>query len=514
MRTWIFVLLITFLCGTLRMQAQSMTASDSAVMFTASRLWMQQTYGAGTHLVTNTDAKIGDANLKYTQEEGAFRKSQEAFKEQGIHFNTKGQTILKRWHLSGAFTFQKFWLDSLNNTMQVHNDHFIPYYYFATKHGKYEQQVYGFNSQIFYSLLPDKLWLGTKVGLDYVWTTRSVDPRPDITDFKLNLQPEVIAQFGRHHVGLSYLWGYGDEKTQLRFKNSTFTQSLAYPDRIHYINQGFGFITLKDTTVLYNSKKYSKVGAHYNFILPRFKALLNASYAINEYQYSMNEDRKLTYVKYSFEEQLLHWNALLVYQSNNRFKHTLAVAYADRKGIDWNRNFRANSYRGRQERWDAQYIINWQANSSLTLEAIPSVSQLYEYRKDAAASHQMETTQTLIGFSLGAYLQVKGWVHHLQLGMQAVQPTSVQVAVPSTQENVFTTNIFFPDYYYYANKANIYSLAYQLQGRQIANKMAFRFFAMVNWTTASWNRTLETYHSTTRPTGNRLQCTVGLGINI
>lgn len=513
MRAWILVL--SWMCiWSINSSAQEMTASDSTVLFTSSEIWNQQTYASGTHLVTNPYAKIGTVSLAYQQENGSFRKSQEAIDLRQLNMNTYGQTILKRWHLSGAFQFQKYWLDSMNNTMRVNDDHFIPYYYFATKHGKYEQQVYDFKTQIFYAIIPSKLWLGTAIGLDYTWTTRSVDPRPNIADFKIHFKPEIVGQLGKHHLGLSYLMGYGDEKTNIRFKNTTFTQSLAYPDRIHYINQGFGFITLKDTTTLFNAKTQNSLGAHYNFISRKFKTLWNVDYSWNDYQFSMNEDRNNTYVKYNFEEKITTINGLAVLQQTNNWKHTLSINYSNRQGTDWNRNFKAGSYKGLQEFWEAKYILNWTTPRQITLELTPSVAQQYEYRKDAAASHKMEYAQLYFGINAGIYLATKGIKHHLNIGIVAMQPQYVNIAVPSTQENVFTENIFYPDYYYFSNSTQTYSIAYQFIGRQMKNNTALRFFAKGSWLNATPG--LETLDKKTasRPSGSRYQIEIGLGLNI
>src|SRR5690606_22271205 len=88
------------------------------------------------------------------------------------------------------------------------------------------------------------------------WTTGSVDPRPDSKKFILKYNPGLTVKVkDRTTLGLMAIIGSSSEDISLDYKNRIYSQSLTFPERIHYINFGYGYSSIKDTSGL---RKYTR----------------------------------------------------------------------------------------------------------------------------------------------------------------------------------------------------------------------------------------------------------------
>lgn len=203
------------------------------------------------HNQTSPDM-FGEVSLTYGRDKGNFRLAQSPYRESVVDFYAIGANSLGRFTISGDFRFNKIFVDSLAYGQKSVVDIWSPYHYFAAKAGEYERQNYESNFTLSYKLSKR---LSPFMNVYYLshWTTGSVDPRFDNKVFTFKYNPGVIMNFDGFNVGLKAILGRGNETQNISYKNKNYSQSLQFPDRIHYASFGYGNISIKDSL---NARKY------------------------------------------------------------------------------------------------------------------------------------------------------------------------------------------------------------------------------------------------------------------
>ncbi|WP_343539239.1 DUF6850 family outer membrane beta-barrel protein [Sphingobacterium thalpophilum] len=140
---------------------------------------------------------------------------------------------------------------------------YSPYYYYASKSSKYERQNYRSNLSLSYRL-SSRFRPFVRVAHLYHWSTGSVDPRMDDKRFDLKLQPGIIFYIKNSNLALSGIYGKGNERLSVDYKNRNYLQNLVFPDRIHYLSLGYGYNGIKDTSSMrkYNSYRGFELSYH------------------------------------------------------------------------------------------------------------------------------------------------------------------------------------------------------------------------------------------------------------
>src|SRR5690606_17130915 len=124
---------------------------------------------------------------------------------------------------------------------------FTPYYFIAAKPGVYERQGYNGGGIVSYALKENRLYIGTAIDYTYHTSNRSVDPRSSVITYQLKFAPEIAWKTKTQTFGLAGIIGYGDERINTFYKNKDFEGTLLYPDRISYLNFGYGYLEINQT---------------------------------------------------------------------------------------------------------------------------------------------------------------------------------------------------------------------------------------------------------------------------
>ncbi len=248
MRFLVFILtLISF-----PVYAQSLTGKDS--IYTVD---YQQIIYKNNFLSHNLSAPkdFGEVSLSYLNNKGNRRLAQQAQGRQQVEFYAIGANQLGDFRISGDFLFNKIFDDSLSFGQRNDIDQWSTFNYFASKAGKYERQNYKANLTLSYEIND---FVQPFFNVNYLnhWTTGSVDPRFESKKFEMKYNPGVILNFDQTKIGMKVIFGKGRENTGISYKNGNYRQSLVFPDRIHYLNLGYGLISIRDTAV---TRKYTSI---------------------------------------------------------------------------------------------------------------------------------------------------------------------------------------------------------------------------------------------------------------
>lgn len=203
----------------------------------------------------STAQNFGEVSLNYSSKTGDRRLSQQSHSKNAVEFYAFGANQLGDFRVSGDFLFDKIFEDSLAFGQRNDIDKWSPFQYYASKAGKYERQNYKTNVTLSYK------WTKLiqpffNVNYLYHWTTGSIDPRFESKKFEMKYNPGLILNFKASTFGVKAILGNGRESLGIDYKSDNYASSLLYPDRIHYLNMGYGFNNIKDTT---STRKYSTI---------------------------------------------------------------------------------------------------------------------------------------------------------------------------------------------------------------------------------------------------------------
>lgn len=430
-------------------------SSDSVNIFNQLGTELKLVQKSGNFLVNEEIKNYGKVDLNYFGESGDFRRAQQAYDHKKMEFYAEGFNQIGRFNVFGSFKYNQIWEDSLGNSLQGMSDDITPYYYFAGKYGKYERQNFDANVYINYELLKDKIYVGAKINYFTNWTTRSVDPRPEIKTFGIKLNPNITYRLSpTQQFSIGYLKGYGDEKTDIDYKNSSYKYSLVFPDRIHYSNHGYGYISIKDSSTQYRYVDYWGLNAHYSgrFNAWELKLMIDYEAKFDNVTYDL-KSRKNFYTKATFDKRTTDFN-LLLSNTNDKRAHQLWVNVNYISGKDWDEAFKAHSYDAYINNTYIRYAFLFNKEKSFQSEISIGTSYTENSKIDLAAAHKLEVgyIQPEVSYTMYKRFKENTWLK-IMFTPTFRMPTFTNLAVPKTQENVFTQTVVYSDYYYFSSKA-------------------------------------------------------------
>ncbi len=391
------------------------------------------------------DFNIGEAELSFQTKLGEYRRAQSAYQQNLAEFNAFGISQIDSFIISGHFKFNRIWEDSLANSLQGINDDVSPFYYFVEKPGQYERQNFKGNVQVRYAGLHPYFQPGLKFDYDMHWTTRSVDPRPNVASVAIKFNPFISSQFGTTLVSAGFIYGYGDEEVNIGYKNRNFSQSLLYPDRIHYTNQGFGYISQKDSSDMRKFDQY--LGGNLAFSKQEDKYEIYSALRFERKITNSSFDTKLrtVYKKQSqFNLQTLNSETLIYLRQTDDRQHLINLDVIYQKGKDFNYNLgsanylvtHANvdlNYAYQQKVWTLGWGGDWRSMDKL----------------DAAAAHEHTYQQLMLHVQIRRIFNIGKNFLETELIPNYTMSLSNELTVPSTQVNVFTKSVVYPDFDYF-----------------------------------------------------------------
>lgn len=404
-------------------------------------------------LTADSTTAYGMAELRYFRSSGSFRKAQDAYQTQVSGLYTEGFNQLGRFKVQGQFEFSRTIEDSLANNLKGLKEDIHPYYYFVQKPGEFERQDYRFKALLSYDLIEGKLSVGS--GIDYLSHTssRSVDPRPRITQFNLKVSPEISYKHNGHQMSVGILWGYGDEDYRIVYKNRNYGLSLTFPDRIFYINQGYGFIVMKDTANMRRYNSHSGLNVSYSNKINHYAVGVHLAHTTqdeentHDVKYRKNYHIRSTFTLKRYETQLL------LSEDQQKRRQQIFIAAQLAEGSDFNRAFQARNYSAYIRSLSFGYYYQKKRAQGWQPEVGIKADYLASKKQDFATEHLLEQGYLEGGPTFTVYNQSRGKESFsFSFAPFYRLPLHYNYTAPSSQETIFTRDILFHDYSYYSSR--------------------------------------------------------------
>lgn len=395
--------------------------------------------------VNQKNYNIGVAELSFQTQKGEYRRAKAAYDQKLVNFDANGISQIDDFIISGSFKFNKIWEDSLANSLQGLDDDMSPFYYFVEKPGKYERQNFNGNVQVRYAGFNPHFQPGFKIIYGIHWTTRSVDPRPRVGSFGIKFNPFVTSQFGSHHFTAGVMYGYGDEETNIAYKNTNFNTSLLYPDRIHYTNQGFGYISQKDSADMRKYDQYWGINIGYSLTNKHIELYSSTQFDRKITNSTFDQKMRKTYFKRNeFTLTTIDHHTLLLVNNEPNVNHIVDLSFKHQKGKDFNYNLNSANYLAKYYNLALDYHYNnknWSIGAGTTYIDMTKI--------DAAADHFVAYSQLGVHLNFKYLFDIGKNILETELIPKYLMNISNVLEIPSTQVNVFTKNIVYPDFDYF-----------------------------------------------------------------
>lgn len=508
MRNFFIIIILSFHSG--YCFAQNDTPKENAYFFRIKENRLQLGYQNSSFLIADTMNKdVSKLDISYRRVSGGFHKSQEPYKSSATTLQTEGIYTFRKLKVAGSFLLDKQWDDSLKNNLNGLFDDATPYYYFANKAGTFERQNYKFKALASYELT-QKISAGLGLDYDYHWSTGSVDPRPDVKIFTYILKPEFILKVEPHSfIGMQGFWGKGTENSDVKYKNANYGTSLLYPDRIFYMNHGYGYITMKDQSIYQRRRSYKGVSLNLKKDIGQWELLTSLSYMKRD-DGNTKEKYATSHLAYYSKWHLETWNANMFLEKVINYNiHQWNINLTIEKGRDWDSIFNANNYQ-------YNHVQSYIGYSYLSMKNIRTqygidVSVRYEQveKVDLLQAHHINYS-TIEPSMLGHLYHSFDLANRLSfdLGPSVVLPIRKNIAAPATQINVFTQNVVYPDYYYWASTAGKLSFEINWMSKSLLKRKECGFFANGTCWKQFSTSSME-FTASTKPSSSRFQWTTG-----
>lgn len=428
--------------------------SDSLYLYSFNANKLHFTQSSIAQLIADTTRQAAMLQLQYGNYKRHIKLPTTAFKTDAISLYTEGFTTIGKAKIMGKFYFDKIWEDSLANNLGADLQNGEPFTHFALKAGKYERQNINFEAGISYPLFR-KLFLTSLLDYDYHWSTGSVDPRPDNKLFHLEYSPGLSYQFRNTTIGVVYSLGKKDGAYDIKYKNRMFSTSQLYPDRRLYLNNGYGYTAQYSNAEAYSQSKdkIDSWGINLSTKLAGWHIKANYSNALfarenfNLTSQTSNIDnpiKKSVQSKYELVTQKLEG---LIYNDNIRRNHQISFSgiINEGTGILMSSPTGAN-YLFDEHNASITYLLSLKTKNTIKTELGLNAGLNHFTKKDFLASHFYENTTADISLQATKYMHANNQLIKISASPGLILPFRNDLSVPSTQVNVFTQNIAYPEY--------------------------------------------------------------------
>lgn len=447
---------------------------------------MELAHSGATHLLFGNYKPIARTQLYTRREQGGFRRSQEAYQQTMAGFHTDGIKSLGRFTLAGQFDFEKRWDDSAAWWNGGEFKETQPYYFFAGKASPLEKQLFNLSATLVYNLWKNKLYVGTSGNYRYHWTTRSVDPRPNVKEFNTRLRPEITARFGPHVVGSGFIWGRGSESTTIGFKNRNFNGNPTYIERNNFLSLGYGHIGKFDR-YLGRYNETSGLFAHYASAINNWAFLASGEYEL--WQEDITLDTTSTRNNHNLFGFLQHEKTtgkLLINHSGNKSRQQWEINFATQSMLNWASEFNATSYQYTATEGSIVYRQLWQKNNGIAIELGAGCDYNEQFKEDIVAAHKYELKIVTPQLYAAIYRRSanKSWLA-LRIIPSIRHTLANDLSIPVTQENYFTKGIVYTDYLYWQKNSPGITTQFDFIEKEKPKRNRIGFTLKANWQQAA-----------------------------
>ncbi|MFW0717167.1 DUF6850 family outer membrane beta-barrel protein [Pedobacter sp. N23S346] len=394
-------------------------------------------------------AKFNNLIVGQTFEKGHLIRAQEANKVNSTFFSTEGVSQLKSISLWGQFSYNRTVEDSTSFSHQTRNNLANPYYFGSVKNLNYQRTVYNLKALASRNFIQNNLPIG--LGVDYRignhYSTN--DPRGEISDYQLNLAGSIGYNLTKELAfGVAYRYGYGLEKVNVGYKNTSLSQGRVIPEFTNYLISGYGEgEEYNERRTFQNNQTRNGLDAYLTFDntdLGCFNFIFQNSKDIQTFDYRTDVGL-LEFIKFNLVSESYRFFWLKKSATNTL---TVDLSYATNDGDNYFNKYLANSYLFQNNSLSAKANYTWTSkqfthNFGLGLKK-------YEERKiDGVAGNDIRFNQLNYSLSYGINHQNKN-NHNWGVNLTGLynQYLDADFSVLLANEGVFTRNVIYYDYAY------------------------------------------------------------------
>ncbi|MFY0255511.1 DUF6850 family outer membrane beta-barrel protein [Chitinophaga sp. 30R24] len=450
----------------------------------------------------------------YRVKDGGYALAQDAAKQRELFFNTAGTRQLKKWLVSGAFTYLSTTKDSVGYTLRDDLNNPAPYYFYAGKKGNWQVISYQLQGTVSRSFLKDKFTAAAGISYSSNDGWRGNDPRSEYFTYHLATDASLIYHLlPKHKIGVAGGIIRKSTDTNLEYRNKDYQYSLTQPEYINYLQDGYGYVELKtgNTNIASNTKGW-KLHGLYDGQLPIGSLTLKGGYThanSSFFQKGFDVGENVLTYGYFYENE---WSADAYWQyKRGKQRWSALVNYIHQQDKDYNTLLAGNNYVYAFEQLKVQPMFAHYKAQRLQYEVGLEGSVSDQFRADGSAGQTAEYQYATVGALVAWYVPMPPRSSLLKLLLKGSlqQPISADITQPA-QQPAFTKAVIFRDYYYYnATVTTIQAEAlYQFPIRQL-NTFVKADYWYQNASIATGN-----VPATSLPGTNRWQWQLSLGFNL
>lgn len=224
--------------------------------------------------------QISITSLSYQTENGKFRPYQDAEHSKGANFSAQGGKKLPKMLLWGNFSYSNSKLDSIRWGHRKDSEFSTPFYYASQRAVHYQKTDYVIQTHLVHQIISGlSVSLSGDYGMGDHFSTN--DPRAVLKHFKLLLTPALQWKNQQIGVELRGLWGYGQQESQVDYRNKEYYESTQYPEYLNWFINGYG--TMRNALsfsdrVYTNNQDFSGAGFAFFYKPNRWQGQANINY--------------------------------------------------------------------------------------------------------------------------------------------------------------------------------------------------------------------------------------------
>ncbi|MHC8949143.1 DUF6850 family outer membrane beta-barrel protein [Sphingobacterium hungaricum] len=434
--------------------AKSQDRKDSVYIFTQDRIQIDKKILSPTFAELNKSTAYGVLELDYLFETGGLRKAQQAYDKRSPTFTAKGFNELGKFRLGAIFKFNNSFEDSLANGQKNDLENLSTFYPYANKAGDYNRQNYSISTSLSYRIFDNLIPF---INMDYHkhMSAGTVDPRLSSNRFILKLKPGISTNFKKHHLGLYGILGNADEQVSLQYKNAEYKVSLLYPDRIHYMNYGYGNSVIKDSSNVYKYDMYRGFGMQYAGNIDSWSVFANGAY---EYYHNANFNNPRSSSRHTtpigvFDLYTTSFSVDAHRDGRNGRQQSVLFSAVHNEGIDGNLKTTGSlnivNYKVNTLNLNGSYYYLWDKNKSYAKELGISLAYCKDSRADISQGVLLDVSNTLVSVFHTQYFQGKfSQSYQFTLNPYYSFPNNTSLSFNPLSSTPFLQNVIFTDYYF------------------------------------------------------------------
>lgn len=437
--------------------SQENAQSDSLHTFSIPSSELEAAKKNATFLLISPVNQITRIALEYQNTSGSFRKVQMPGNSNQISFSANGIKTLSRFKLYGDFEYTRAEDGELAYSLRGEGSDDQPFYQIVGFPSKFTRQKYHAKGIISYNLLNEKLYFSSGFNYIYYLAYRSVDPRMSLNWFDFQMKPELTFLVKNWNIGLSGLWGYGNETTSIRYKRRDYSTGTFYEDRTTYMNYGYGYTPIFSSSFS-RKKAYKGAGLHAAGKSNLWNIFLNIDFTEASDKNQQSLDQSLKNIYYSDYTSNTWTGGLLLTRRYQRNEKQIAFNYTNLNGEDYVYDLFGKNYTTRNKEASISFTNTDHLQSS-TVEWGTFLNYRNTYKKDAVSAHLFEYSYLQPGINAGFYKKLADRSRYqVNLSPSVILPFATTATAPLTQQTVFAPAIMFPDYIYHSITAGVVNL--------------------------------------------------------